>query len=400
MERSEAEMLKDGAARGGAVSEGAFQALHALILLSEPDRAAQLYEELGSAQRERLQKEAAQASVEERRQLAEVLRLARDFSGAARLLDGCGADVRVAELYVQGGQYVAAAEAYLRAGQVERAAAAFERGGALERALEAYRGLGLREPMAQCLVRLGRPYEAAVLYRDLGQSHAEVEALGSVPAGDPRHLESVLRMCKLLDGEGFTRRALALLADTMRGSEPARSAPALAEEKARLLRRMGMDAGVEAAIARSPASASAPEANGYSYLKAIPIFGELSLEDMKDLYRVARQVLMPAGAVLLEKGAPGVGLFVLLEGTVEVYSGSEPEARRLNTLGPGAYVGEISLVQDASVSAQVKARTAVRALRITRAGFQHYLDTHEAAALHIFRLFTQNLAARVRALST
>jgi CRP-like cAMP-binding protein len=47
----------------------------------------------------------------------------------------------------------------------------------------------------------------------------------------------------------------------------------------------------------------------------------------------------------------------------------------------------------------VRARTAVRALRITRAGFQHYLDTHEAAALRIYRLFTRNLAARVRALS-
>ena len=40
------------------------------------------------------------------------------------------------------------------------------------------------------------------------------------------------------------------------------------------------------------------------------------------------------------------------------------------------------------------------ALRVTRAGFQHYLDTHDAAALRIFRLFTHNLAARVRALST
>ena len=51
-------------------------------------------------------------------------------------------------------------------------------------------------------------------------------------------------------------------------------------------------------------------------------------------------------------------------------------------------------MQDAPVSAQVRARTAVRALRITRAGFQHYLDTHDAAALRIFRLFTHNLAAR------
>jgi hypothetical protein len=398
MARSEAEMLKEGGAHPP-VGEGAFQALQALVMLAESERAAQLYEELGSAQRERLQKEASLAPVEERQRLAEVLRQARDFSGAARLLDGCGVEALVAELYVQGGQYVEAAEAYLRAGQVERAAAAFERGGALERALEAYRGLGARESMAQCLVRLGRPHEAALLYRELGQTHAEVEALGSVPVGDPRHLESVLRMCKLLDGEGFTRRALALLADTLRGSETARADPALAAEKARLLRRMGMDAEAEAVIARLPTSASAPEANGYSYLKAIPIFGELSLEDMKDLYRVARQVLIPAGAVMLEKGMPGVGLFVLLEGTVEVFSGSEPDARRLNTLGPGAYLGEISLVQDAPVSAQVKARTAVRALRITRAGFQHYLDTHEAAALRIFRLFTLNLAARVRALS-
>ncbi len=383
-----------------APGEGTLQALQALMVLDAPDMAARLYEDLGAAQRERLQKEAVATPPAERQKLAQVMRQARDFTGAARMLDGCGDEALVAELYVQGGQYMEAAEAWLRAGEVERAAAAFERCGALERALEVYRGLNAREPMAQCLVRLGRPYEAAVIYRELGQPHAEVEALGSVPTGDPRHLESVLRMCKLLDAEGFTRRALALLADTVRGSEAARADPALAAEKARLLRRMGMDAEAEAVIARLPASASAPEANGYGYLKAIPIFGELSLNDMKDLYRVARQVLIPSGAVVLEKGAPGVGLFVLLEGTVDVFSGPEENARRLNTLGPGAYLGEISLVQDAPVSAQVRARTAVRALRITRAGFQHYLDTHDAAALRIFRLFTQNLAARVRALSS
>jgi CRP-like cAMP-binding protein len=397
MTGSEAQMLKNEEVASG---EGTLQALQALMVLDAPDMAARLYEDLGAAQRERLQKEAVSTPPGERQKLAQVMRQARDFAGAARMLDGCGQEALVAELYVQSGHYLDAAEAYLRAGEAEKAAAAFERCGALERALEVYRGLNAREPMAQCLVRLGRPYEAAVIYRELGQSHAEVEALGSVPTGDPRHLESVLRMCKLLDAEGFTRRAAALVADTMRGSEAARADPALAAEKARLLRRMGMEAEADAVIARLPAHASTPEANGYGYLKAISIFGELSLDDMKDLYRVARQVLIPAGAVVLEKGVPGVGLFVLLEGTVDVFSGPEADARRLNTLGPGAYLGEISLVQDAPVSAQVRARTAVRALRITRAGFQHYLDTHEAAALRIFRLFTQNLAARVRALST
>ncbi|MCP3064369.1 cyclic nucleotide-binding domain-containing protein [Myxococcus sp. K38C18041901] len=398
MSGTESEVVEGNGEKAGA--EGTLQALQALMGLESAATAARLYEELSAAQRERLLRDAALAPARERQQLSEVLSWARDFAGAARLLQGCGADSRMASLYVQGGQYVDAAEAFLRAGDAERAAAAFERGGALERALEVYRGLGSREQVAHCLVRLGRPHEGALLYRELGQPHAEVEALGCVPAGDARHTESVLRMCMLLDAEGFTRRALALLADTLRGSETARGDPALAAEKARLLRRMGMDAEAEAVIARLPAQSSSPEANGYNYLKAIPIFGELSLVDMKDLYRVARQVLIPAGAVMLEKGAAGVGLFVLLEGTVDVYTGTEDDARRLNTLGPGAYLGEISLVQDAPVSARVKARTSVRALRITRAGFQHYLDTHEGAALRIFRLFTQNLAARVRALST
>ncbi|MFP2897145.1 cyclic nucleotide-binding domain-containing protein, partial [Corallococcus sp. 4LFB] len=273
------------------------------------------------------------------------------------------------------------------------------RGGALERALEVYRGLGARESMAHCLVRLGRPFEAADLYQELGQAHAEAEALGGVLAEDPRYVEAVLRTCKVLDAGGFTHRALAVLADALSSSELLRADPVLVTEKARLLRRMGLDVEAEALLARLAAGATVPEASGYRFLKAIPIFGELTLEDMKDLYRLARPVAVTPGSVLLEKGSPGTGLLVLLEGTVDVFSGNEPNARHLNTLGPGSFLGEISLVQDGPVSANVRAKTAVRALRITRESFQHFLTTHDAASLHIYRLFTQNLAARVRALS-
>ncbi|MBU8897817.1 cyclic nucleotide-binding domain-containing protein [Corallococcus sp. H22C18031201] len=395
-----ADVLEPVENRSGSTVEGPLQAVQSLVAHDDADRAVQLYEELGAAQRERLLREAAQGSVGDRRRLVDVLRRAHDFSGAARLLDGSGDDATIADLYAQGGQYVAAAEAYLRNGDVERAAAAFERAGALERALEVYRGLGVRDSMAQCLVRLGRPFEAAAIYRELGQAHAEVEALGGVRSDDARFVEGVLRICKLLDAEGFTHRALAVLADALSNSEVARADPALMTEKARLLRRMGMDAEAEAVLARLNAGTAVPAGNGYRYLKAIPIFGDLSLEDMKDLYRLARQVVIAPGAVLLEKGAAGVGLFVLMEGTVEVFSGPEADARHLNTLGPGAHLGEISLVQEGPVSAHVRARTSVRALRITRAGFQHYLDTHDAAALRIYKLFTHTLASRVRALSS
>ncbi|AGC44874.1 cyclic nucleotide-binding domain-containing protein [Myxococcus stipitatus] len=388
-----------GGARMGTDTDGALRAVRSLVELDETEEAAQLYEELGDSQRERLRKQAAQRPPKERRGLVEVLRRARDFLGAARLMDGSGDDAAAADLYAQSGQYLEAAEAWLRAGDSVRAAAFFERGGALERALEVYRGLGARESMAQCLVRLKRPFDAADLYRELGQPHAEVEVLGSVTSEDPRYIEAVLRMCRLLDVEGFTHRALAVLVDSLTSSDAARAEPAMVTERARLLRRMGMNAEAEAVLGRRNVPSAKPVANGYRFLKAIPIFSELSLEDMKDLYRQARQVVLAQGSVVLGKGEPAVGLLVLMEGTVDVFSGPEPDARRLNSLGPGAYLGEISLVQDAPVSAHVRARTAVRALRISRTAFEHYLDTHEAAALRIYRLFTQNLAERVRALS-
>ncbi|MFP2930591.1 cyclic nucleotide-binding domain-containing protein, partial [Pyxidicoccus sp. 3LG] len=93
--------------------EGALRAVRSLVELQQTDQATQLYEELGDAQRERLRKEAAQRPVKERRGLVEVLRRARDFLGAARLMDGDGEDATVADLYSQSGQYMEAAEAYL-----------------------------------------------------------------------------------------------------------------------------------------------------------------------------------------------------------------------------------------------------------------------------------------------
>ncbi|GHG79008.1 cyclic nucleotide-binding domain-containing protein [Comamonas sp. JC664] len=357
------------------------------------DVAVRTYEALARSQRDTVLEEAPRAALTARATLVEVLRRARDFAGAARVLEADGGAFTVAQLYEQAGALLQAAEAWLRAGERARAAVAFERGGALERALALYQALDAREATARCLTRLNRPLEAAAVYRELGNGHAELEVLRAVAPGLPERREAVLRMSALLDAQGDSWRALVLLTDTLQ-APGFREDGALQAEHARLLRHLGLDAGPGVEPAREP-----PPPDGYEYLKAIPLFGELSLEDMKDLYRVARPVQFARGDTVLEKGAPGSGLLVLLEGTVDVLGGAEPGARLLNTLGPGAFIGEVSLILDGDTSAHVLARSEVRALRVTRADFQHYLDTHEAAALRILRLFTEKLAERVRALS-
>jgi CRP-like cAMP-binding protein len=140
-------------------------------------------------------------------------------------------------------------------------------------------------------------------------------------------------------------------------------------------------------------------ATEYELLKAIPIFAELSIDDMKDLYRVAQETPFAPGAALVELDVEPPGLMVLVEGKAEVFAGAGPQARKLNELATGDYLGEISLIQGGRTSARVVATTPVRALTISRDHFEHYLYAHESAAMRIFRLFAKNLAERVRALS-
>jgi len=144
------------------------------------------------------------------------------------------------------------------------------------------------------------------------------------------------------------------------------------------------------------AAGQAPAVDPYAQLKAIPIFGELTLVDMKDLYRICQEVTFASNATIIEQGVRGDGLTVLLSGDVQVLRVEGNAATPLATLHAGAYVGDMSLVDDAATSARVVAATPVRALFISHERFDQYLYGHETAALRIYRLFATTLAERLR----
>jgi len=158
----------------------------------------------------------------------------------------------------------------------------------------------------------------------------------------------------------------------------------------------GASSGAAASSKAAPAAAPVPANDGYGQLKAIPIFGELALPDMKDLHRISEATIYAPGFTIIEQGVKGVGLVVILQGSVQVLRVDGGKTTPLATLSPGSYVGELSLVDDAPTSARVVAQEPVRALVISRERFSQYLYTHEAAATRIFMLFTRTLAERLR----
>jgi CRP-like cAMP-binding protein len=396
---------------------GPLAQLRGLLARQDVDGAVRLYEETGASARAGLVLEATTASFELKKSIALMFKRARDFAAAGEVYQVLRLDAEAAPCFEQANDFVRAADAWKRLGEIVKAAAAYERAGRLDDAVALYGQAGSKEQMADALAR-GQKFEAAAaLYRDLGNLHAEVETLRTCVAATPDAVAPAMRLAELMSNHGHAPRAVELLMTCVRSSERARNDPALLEYLSRLLEatdNAAAAAKVRARIPKAPEKgpqpvpvlraalpmpAATPGGDAYGFLKALPMFADLSLEDMRALFRVSSQHGFGAGMDLIEPGQPGRGLFVIVDGQVEVFSGVGPEARLLNTLGVGGYVGEISLLLDGPTSARVTARTAVKALFISREAFKQYVFNTPTAAMRIYRLFSSNLAERVRTLS-
>lgn len=396
---------------------GPLAQLRNLLARQEVDSAVRLYEETGSSARNGLVQEAVAASFDLKKSIALMFKKARDFAAAGEVYAACKLDAEAAPCFEQANDFVRAADAWKRLGEIIKAAAAYERAGRIDDAVALYGQAGSKEQMAEALARGGKYEAAAGLYRDLGNLHAEVETLRTAVAENPGAVAPTMRLAELMTNHGHAPRAVELLMACVRASEAARNDGTLLEYLARLLESTDNAAAAVKVRARIPAApakgpqpipvlraalpmpTATPGGDAYGFLKALPMFADLALEDMRSLFRVCVQHGFGVGQNLIEPGQAGRGLFVIVDGQVEVFSGIGPDSRLLNTMGVGGYVGEISLLLDGPTSARVTARTPVKALFISREAFKQYVFSTPTAAMRIYRLFSSNLAERVRTLS-
>jgi tetratricopeptide (TPR) repeat protein len=315
-----------------------------------------------------------------------------------------------------------AAKMFAEARDFGSAGSAFQQAGDLQGAAEQY-------------ARQANYWEAAKLYRELGDSHQEVGMLQQVPQSSPDRLAAVDRLSDLMVEHGYLADAAQLLTDTMRElhnkdagidlatklvpllvrldkHDEARAVQSWLDQQAPTLEPIAEEEppAPPAAEDISPVSAQTPIEHlagfspapkkkrnpmAYRTLKSIPMFAELSIVDMKDLYKQCEERAFAVGESLLTKGEPGKGLFAIVEGRANVSN----NGRQLNVAAEGDYVGEMGLVRDQPASADVAAMTDLTALFIERSRFETFLRSRPDAAARIWRLFCHNLAERVAHLS-
>jgi CRP-like cAMP-binding protein len=124
------------------------------------------------------------------------------------------------------------------------------------------------------------------------------------------------------------------------------------------------------------------------FLKSVPLFKTIGGEDLAQVAHIADEVYFEGGETLIEQGAPGDCLYVLIDGQVDVVVDGRV---KLATVGSRAILGEMAVVTDAPRTATCTAVEETIALKIDRDAFWELMGQHPAVALGVIRQMSERV---------
>jgi len=124
-------------------------------------------------------------------------------------------------------------------------------------------------------------------------------------------------------------------------------------------------------------------------LKSVPLFEHCSRRDLGKIAAITDEFAVEDGKVLITEGDRGREFFVIISGEVEV----RRKGRKVATLGPGTYFGEIALLSQQPRTATVTAMTPLRMLVIADRAFVDLLHAIPELWLKVARSLAERVAA-------
>ena len=133
------------------------------------------------------------------------------------------------------------------------------------------------------------------------------------------------------------------------------------------------------------------------------VFARLLPAELDLVMASCRLIDVDAGEMLLSEGHKGSGLYIILEGDIEVFLPERsvagvrrPSRVRLNVLGPGRCLGEYGVIDDQPSSASAQALRASRVSLLATADFRRIVDQHDHIAAIVHANLLRFLVSRLR----
>lgn len=134
--------------------------------------------------------------------------------------------------------------------------------------------------------------------------------------------------------------------------------------------------GVYATLDANAAMAQLTTIEKMMLIRQVPIFADLKPEDLEELASVVEERRIDPGKDLFREGEAGDAVYLIVKGTVRVFTGGDGERpeRILSELGPGACIGEMAVLDASPRSATVRALERTRTLRVPGEGFKRVMS--------------------------
>jgi CRP/FNR family cyclic AMP-dependent transcriptional regulator len=124
-------------------------------------------------------------------------------------------------------------------------------------------------------------------------------------------------------------------------------------------------------------------------LRSIRLFADLSPEAREAIADIATEVDFPAERAVVRQGDPGNGMFIVESGRLRVVR----DGIAVATLGPGEWVGELSVIDGHPRTASAVTEEPTRCLAISTWDAERLIEQRPDIALSLLR----QLAGRLRA---
>lgn len=131
----------------------------------------------------------------------------------------------------------------------------------------------------------------------------------------------------------------------------------------------------------------------YDFLRKVPLFAELPIEDLDRICEMVQEVHLAAGEELFAEGSRGNYAYIIESGELEIIKTSVNRQVLMAVRRSGDVIGEMGLLEDVPRSASVRARSDSTLYAIGQEQFEYLLNTSPTAS----RVLLNIVLARLRA---
>jgi len=295
--------------------------------------------------------------------LANMFYRSRDWNKAAIVCEQIDAYKKAAMLYEKGDDYYMAAETYLKVKNDEKAAEMFEKIKDYSKAVKIYQKTGNLPKAAEMMENLNNLFEAGEIYLKLNLHKKAMDLLQKIDILNKNHRKAQILINKIIEENNKDEIDIDIEIETTDKQE-------------------------------NKSFVSVME--GFNYLSSLPLFSELSLNELKSLYNITETLHFEQGDRIITQDTEGEGLFIIRDGQIDIIDERGEVPKHIVTLPSGVHVGEMSLVDNSQTSATVISRGDVLAFKIPKIEFNKLLEKDDKIARKIYLVFIQTLSKRLR----